>query len=177
MKASQRGRSEDARASRQLPATSAALPALAAGGGRSSLVAAREMAADLEGRRRSLTLGGSLLVIPATACATLGVSAAVGVSGFWLPVCALAGLTIGLSLSTVTMAISNVLGLAAVRRHFYRQARALGLSDAHVEEAWRAAEDELEARSRARLLGGRDAMVTLALEDPLRGSDGGLKRA
>lgn len=163
-----RDRSEGRLAKRQLPATSAAPPTLEAGDSRSHFAMARELAADLEGRRRSVTLGGSLLVIPATAGATLAISAAVGVTGFWLPICALAGLTIGLSLSTVTMAVSNLIGMAVVRRRFYWHARQLGLSDARIEEAWRDAEEELEARSRARLLRGRDAMVTLALEDTSR---------
>lgn len=147
------------------PSTSAAPVSLAARDDRSHVAMARELAVDLEGRRRSLTLGGSLLVIPATGGVTLAVSAAIGVPSVWLPVCTLAGLAIGLSLSAVTMAVSNLVGGAAVQRRFWRQARALGLGDAQIDQVWRDAESELDQRSRARLIGGRGAMVTVALDE------------
>lgn len=168
MKTRARGEHEGPPVERRLPATSAAPVSLEAGDGRTHFAMARELAVELEGRRRSLTLGGSLLMIPATAGATLAISAAVGVSGFWLPVCALAGLTIGLSISTVAMAVSNLIGGALVRHRYLRQARALGLSDERVEEAWREAERELDERSRARLLRRPDAIVPLALDDGTR---------
>ncbi len=148
-----------------LPSTSAAPVSLAGGDPRSHLAMARELASDLEGRRRTLTLGGSLLLIPGSAGVTLALSAYLGVTGIWLPVCALAGLAIGLTLTTVTMAGANLLGAPAVRRRYRRQARALGLGEHEIEQAWQEALAELDAKTRARLAQRPDAMVAPALEE------------
>ena len=60
-------------AARELPTTSAAPVSLAGADTRSHVAMARGLASELEGRRRTITLGGSLLLIPASAGATLAV--------------------------------------------------------------------------------------------------------
>lgn len=153
-----------------MPSTSAAPVSLSGGDTRSHFAMATELAMELEGRRRSLTLGGSLLLIPASAGAALVASAIVGVGGIWLPLCALAGLAIGPALTTAAMAASNVVGAPAVRRRYWQHARELGLSEAQIEDAWQAAQRELDDRARARLSARRDGMVAPAAE-PLESSE------
>lgn len=148
---------------RELPPSTSAAPVSFAGGDtRARLAMARELATDLEGRRRTITLGGSLLLIPASSGVALVASALVGVSGIWLPLCALAGLAVGPALTTAAMAAGNLIGGPAVRRRYWREARELGLSEAQIEDAWHAAERELDERARARLSERRDGMVPLS---------------
>lgn len=148
-----------------LPVTSAAPVSFVSGDTRAHFEMAKELAAELEGRRRTYTLGGSLLLIPGAAGIALAASALVGVSGLWLPLCALAGLAVGPALCTAVMAATNLLGGPAVRRRFAQHARELGLSDDDIERAWSEATTALDERARARLSGRREAMLPLARDE------------
>lgn len=133
------------------PVTPAA-PASSALGDRPALVrVAAELALDLEGRRRAITLGGSLLWIPGAAAAVLALSAALGVRGVWLALCALAGLATGPALTTASIALLSLVGTPLVRVRFRRRARALGLSEVEIDVAWERATAELDAEVRGRL--------------------------
>lgn len=135
----------------EIPATSAA-PASGTLRDRSALVKlAADLAVDMEGRRRAVTLGGSLLWIPGAGAFVLALSAALGVSGVWLAVCALAGLATGPALTTASIALFSLVGVPTVRLRFAQRARALGLSPDEVEEAWLRATSQLDAEVRERL--------------------------
>ena len=134
-----------------VPATSAA-PVSQALGDREALVKlASDVAMDLEGWRRAITLSGSLLWIPAAGGAVLALSAVVGVRGVWLFLCTLAGLAAGPALTTASIALLSLVGLPAVRSRYRRRARGLGLTRDEVEEAWRRATLALDAEVRERL--------------------------
>jgi hypothetical protein len=82
--------------------------------------------------------------------------AAVGVPFYWLPACALLGLSIGPALTTASLAALNVIGVPQTRRLFFARARSLGVPDTELDEIWRRAVGVVDTLERARL-GGRGA--------------------
>jgi hypothetical protein len=113
--------------------------------------AAESIALELEGRRRSATLGGGLLLIPAAAGAATAFSAALGIPVTWLPLCALLGSAIGPALTTACIAASSVFGVPALKQVHRRRCRALGLSSEEIEAGWRSAGIILDEKARRRL--------------------------
>lgn len=138
----------------RLPVTSAAPASQRGADPRAVRSVAEEIAVELESRRRTITLGGSLLFIPAAAGGVLAVSAALGVPMAFLPVCALIGLSIGPALTTASLALGNIVGLPRARRAFRKRALALGLPPSEVDETWRTATRVVEARARERISRG-----------------------
>lgn len=133
------------------PTSSAAPMSLAPGDRSARLQLARELALDLEGKRRLVTLGGGFVWIPLCGLAALLLSAGLGVRGVWLVFCGLAGVAIGPALTTSSIALLSVVGVPLVRGRFRRAARQLGLSADEAEQAWQEASGQLDERARARL--------------------------
>lgn len=136
-------------------------PACPATFARQSAAGAQEtairLAEELEGARRRITLGGSLLLIPATMGVVVGAAGAVGLTGWLLVLCAFIGLAAGPGVCCGALALSTGVGGPLTRRVFRTRARALGLSDDEACAAWRAACRLLDNEDRERLLSGRRA--------------------
>jgi len=116
---------------------------------------ALELAMHIEGRRRSLTLGGGLLCIPAAAAAATGISALMGVPLLYLPLCALLGSALGPALTAMTFAASSAFLRPLAKRKHRKKGRALGLSREDCDEGFARAVLMLEEKSRKRLMRGR----------------------
>jgi hypothetical protein len=150
-----------------LPATSAAAPSGGGGDPQALRTLASELALELESRRRALTLGGSLLLIPACGGVVLAGAGALGVPMVMLPVCLLIGLSIGPALTTASLALGNLIGAPGARAIFCRHVRALGIPAEDAGEIWREAVLVVDARARERLLRGtRAAQKTIPEGSP-----------
>jgi hypothetical protein len=141
------------------PASPAAPGGVRPVAGRAGRALAEEIALEIEGRRRTWTLGGSLLLIPAASMAALAGAVGLEVEVVWLPLCALAGLSAGPALCTASLALANVLGAPQARRVFRQRARALGLGEEEMRVAWAQASAQLDDRARTRLERGAGGML------------------
>lgn len=133
------------------PAAPAARGGLLGTDSRAVRTAAEDLAIEMEGRRRSITLGGSLLLIPAAGGVALAVAALAGVPAIWLPLLTLTGLSAGPALTTLSLAGLNLVGGPLVKRRFNRRSQRLGLPADQIEQTWRDAMGIVDASARARL--------------------------
>ncbi len=115
---------------------------------------AQEIARDIEGIRRQVTLSGGLLLIPATMVAIVAVAAAFGVSGAWLAICASVGLSVGPAVCLSAMFFSHVLGQPVAYRLYARRCARLGLAGPELKTAWRVALEHLDDEERRGLCKG-----------------------
>ena len=138
-----------------IPATSASPNLnLFADGDRHSL--ALDLALQIEGGRRTYTLGGGLLCIPLAAGIATAISAAIGLPLFWLPLCALLGSALGPALMTALFAFSNVIVLPMVKKRHLLEGKSLGLSAEDCAKGFEEAVLMLEEKTRRRLMRGRE---------------------
>jgi hypothetical protein len=135
----------------RLPSTSAAPHSEGGVDPSAARLASTQLAVELESRRRTITLGFSLLLIPTSAALVLTGATVIGVPMVWLPVCVLAGLSFGPALTATSLAMLNLVGAPRVRRRFRANAQRLGLPAHEVDEVWRQALDTVDANVRARL--------------------------
>lgn len=135
-----------------VPASSAAPARFSGREGAELASLAAAVAEQLEGTRRSVTLGGSLMLIPASVMLMVGAGGLVGAGPAILALFAMVGLASGPAACFAALAVSNVVGSPPVRRAFLRRAAAMGLSREEADRAWRDANLRLDAAARERLL-------------------------
>jgi hypothetical protein len=132
----------------ELPSTSMTTVAL---GGERLHQMAKEMAKDMEGRRRDITRGGAVVVGVGVAVATIGACAVVGGVGVYLVAVAFIAVVLGISVSVAALALSTAAVEAFVRLHWSRLARSHGLDDDVAARALEEARDALYEEERARI--------------------------
>jgi hypothetical protein len=132
--------------------TSSAAPARFSGGDPSLASMASRVAEELEGSRRSITLGGSLLLIPASVMVMVGAGGLIGAGPAMLALFAMVGLASGPAACGLALVLSNLFGAPLVRQVFLRRALSMGISRDDALRAWRQANDRLDVEARERLL-------------------------
>jgi hypothetical protein len=133
--------------------TSSAAPARFGSDGDPSLASiATGVAEELEGTRRTITLGGSLLLIPTSVMVMVGAGGMIGAGPGLLALFAMVGLASGPAACFLALGLSNLVGTPLVKRAFLRRAQAMGISPQDAEAAWAQATQSLDAAARERLL-------------------------
>lgn len=131
-----------------LPSTSATTVAL---GGERLREMARDMAKEMEGRRRHVTRTVAVGLGVSVALATVFACASVGGVGVYLLAVALIGATLGMSVSVATLALSTAAVEVFVRLHWNRLAKSHGLDANMAAVALEEARASLYEEEKARL--------------------------
>ncbi len=131
-----------------LPMTSTTTVAL---GGERLQQLAREIAREMEGRRRSVTRTVAIALGVAVAVAVIGACASFGGVGFYLLAVAVIASTLGISVSVATLALSTAAVEAFVRLHWRRLAASYGFDPQMAAIALEEARTSLYEEEKARI--------------------------